>query len=174
MKSSTIEFIAPSEYMVSCSFDCQFASSLDKFKFQLRPPQPAIYLFLLDVSQIAQQSGYLDVVCQQLADHLDDLPGDARAKVGFIAYNSAVHFYSIAEGFNQPHEITVVDIDDPFLPCPDNLLINLNECKELIKDLLCQLPKRFANSYDSNSALGAALQIAFKLMVCGKNDSCQR
>lgn len=117
------------------------------------------------MSQIAQQSGYLDVVCQQLSDHLEDLPGDARAKVGFIAYNSAVHFYSIADGFNQPHEITVVDIEDPFLPCPDNLLINLNECKELIKDLLCQLPKRFENSYDSNSALGAALQIAFKLMV---------
>lgn len=105
------------------------------------------------------------MVCQQLADHLDDLPGDARTQVGFIAYNSAVHFYSIADGFNQPHEITVVDIEDPFLPCPDNLLINLNECKELIKDLLCQLPKRFANSYDSNSALGAALQIAYKLMV---------
>lgn len=120
---------------------------------------------MLDVSQIAQQSGYLEVVCQQLTDHLEDLPGDARAKVGFIAYNSAVHFYSIADGFNQPHEITVVDIDDPFLPCPDNLLINLNECKELIKDLLSQLPKRFANSYDSNSALGAALQIAYKLMV---------
>ncbi len=94
-------------------------------------------------------------------------------KVGFIAYNSAVHFYSIADGFNQPHEITVVDIDDPFLPCPDNLLINLNECKELIKDLLLQLPKRFANSYDSNSALGAALQIAYKLMVINGNGECE-
>lgn len=96
---------------------------------------------------------------------MESLPGDVRAQVGFIAYNSAVHFYGIAEGYNQPHEITVVDIDDPFLPFPDTLLINLKECKELIKDLLVQLPNRFANSYDSNSALGAALQIAFKLMV---------
>lgn len=93
------------------------------------------------------------------------MPGDVRAQIGFVAYNSAVHFYSLAEGFNQPHEITVVDIDDPFLPCPDNLLINLNECKDLIKDLLTQLPQRFAHTHDSNSALGAALQVAFKLMV---------
>lgn len=117
------------------------------------------------MSQIAQQSGYLDIVCSTLSEHLDGLPGDVRTKVGFIAYNSAVHFYHIADGFNQPHEITVVDIDEPFLPYPDNLLINLKECRELIKDLLVQLPTRFANSYDSNSALGTALQIAYKLMV---------
>lgn len=111
------------------------------------------------------QSGYLDVLCIALAEHLEKLPGDARTQVGFIAYNSAVHFYSIAEGYSQPHEITVVDIEEPFLPCPDNLLINLGECKELIRDLLQQLPKRFAHSYDTNSALGAALQIAYKMMV---------
>lgn len=92
IKSSTIEFIAPSEYM-------------------LRPPQPAVYLFLLDVSGLAQQSGYLEVACQTISEQLNNLPGDARTQVGFVAYNSAVHFYNIAEGFNQPHEITVLDID---------------------------------------------------------------
>lgn len=56
-------------------------------------------------------------------------------------------------------------ISDVFLPCPDNLLINLKECRELINDLLLQLPKRYANDHDNQSALGAALQVAFKLMV---------
>lgn len=114
---------------------------------------------------MAQQTGYLSVMCDTLSEHLESLRGDARTQVGFIAFNSAVHFYSIAEGFNQPHEITVVDIEDPFLPCPDNLLINLRDCKELIRDLLTQLQKRFADTFDSNSALGSALQIAAKLMV---------
>jgi hypothetical protein len=41
----------------------------------------------------------------------------------------------------------------------------LKECRELINDLLAQLPKRFANEPDNKSALGAALQAAFKLMV---------
>ncbi|XP_050322830.1 protein transport protein Sec24A [Bactrocera neohumeralis] len=145
VRSSTIEFIAPSEYM-------------------LRPPQPAIYLFLFDVSIIAQQSGYLENICATLSKHLDDMPGDARTQIGFIAYNSHVHFYSMAEGYNQPHELTLLDIDDPFLPRPDNLLVNLKECKELVKDLLTQLPKRFADTHDPGSALGSALQVAYKLM----------
>lgn len=83
----------------------------------LRPPQPAVYLFLLDVSSLAQQSGYLEIACQTISEQLDNLPGDARAQVGFIAFNSAVHFYNIAEGFNQPHEITVLEVDGEFCCC---------------------------------------------------------
>ncbi|XP_052842753.1 protein transport protein Sec24A [Drosophila gunungcola] len=145
VRSSTIEFIAPSEYM-------------------LRPPQPAMYLFLFDVSIIAQQSGYLEAACATLNRHLDEMPGDARTQVGFICFDSFVHFYSMAEGLNQPHEMTLLDIEDPFLPRPDSLLVNLKECKELVRDLLKQLPKRFAHTHDPGSALGAALQVAFKLM----------
>uniref|UniRef100_A0A336LPL5 CSON000209 protein n=1 Tax=Culicoides sonorensis TaxID=179676 RepID=A0A336LPL5_CULSO len=129
VKSSTIEFIAPSEYT-------------------LRPPQPAIFLFLLDVSSIAQQTGYLQVVCDTILEQLEKLPGDTRKQIGFIAYNSAVHFYNIAENFNQPHEVTVLDLEDIFLPFPDNLVVNLKACTELIKDLLGQLPKRFENHHD--------------------------
>uniref|UniRef100_A0A182HNS1 Protein transport protein Sec24B n=1 Tax=Anopheles arabiensis TaxID=7173 RepID=A0A182HNS1_ANOAR len=54
--------------------------------------------------------------------------------------------------------------DHVFLPYPDNLLVNLKSCKELVKDLLKQLPKRFEHTHDTHSALGAALQVAYKLM----------
>jgi hypothetical protein len=54
---------------------------------------------------------------------------------------------------------------DVFLPCPDNLLVNLAESRELVKDLLNQFPTKFLNSHDTNSALGPALQAAYKLMV---------
>ncbi|KAH1019976.1 hypothetical protein HUJ04_009713 [Dendroctonus ponderosae] len=145
VKSSTIEYIAPAEYM-------------------LRPPQPAVYLFLLDVSRLAIESGYLEVLCHTLLEELQNIPGDARAQIGFIAYDSNLHFFSMAEGLNQPHEMTILDIDDVFLPTPDNLLVNLRDRRELLEDLLKLLPKRFANTFDENSALGAALQIAHKLM----------
>jgi protein transport protein SEC24 len=62
-------------------------------------------------------------------------------------------------------QLTFESPTDVFLPTPDNLLVNLKECRELINDLLQQLPKRFANEHDNKSALGAALQAAFKLMV---------
>lgn len=90
---------------------------------QLRPPQPAIFLFLLDVSSIAQQTGYLHVVCDTIMEQLERLPGDTRKQVGFIAYNSAVHFYNIAETFNQPHEVTVLDLDGKFIQKKFNLFL---------------------------------------------------
>ncbi|XP_057650879.1 protein transport protein Sec24A [Diorhabda carinulata] len=145
IKASTLEYIAPAEYM-------------------LRPPQPAVYLYLLDVSKLAVESGYLNIVSNILLDELKNLPGDARTQIGFIAYDSALHFYSLPEGITQPHEMTILDIDDVFLPTPDNLLVNLKDRMDLIADLLRLLPTRFSNSFDTNSALGAALQVAFKMM----------
>nr|NVI77993.1 Sec24AB ortholog [Cucujiformia] len=145
IKTSTIEYIAPTEYM-------------------LRPPQPAVYLFLLDISRLAIESGYLHIFCKVLLEELSNLPGDSRTQVGFIAYNSSLHFFSLAEGLNQPHEMVVLDLDDIFLPCPDNLLVNLKDRIDLINDLLKQLSTRYSNSYDNNSALGAALQAAHRLM----------
>lgn len=38
---------------------------------QLRPPQPAVYLFVLDVSHNAVEAGYLTVLCQSLLENLD-------------------------------------------------------------------------------------------------------
>jgi hypothetical protein len=91
-KSATIEFIAPSEYM-------------------LRPPQPAVYIFCLDVSRSAVETGYLKVFCDILADELEKLPGDSRTQVGFITYDRVVHFYSLPDGATQPTQLTVCDID---------------------------------------------------------------
>lgn len=38
---------------------------------QLRPPQPAVYLFILDVSHNAVETGYLSVFCQSLLDNIN-------------------------------------------------------------------------------------------------------
>ncbi|KAM4620657.1 protein transport protein Sec24A isoform 2-T3 [Polymixia lowei] len=145
VQNATIEFIAPSEYM-------------------LRPPQPAVYLFVLDVSHNAVETGYLNVFCQSLLDNINALPGDSRTKVGFITFDSTIHFYNLQEGFSQPQMLIVSDIEDIFLPTPDSLLVNLNECKELVQDLLKSLPHIFGKTMETQSALGPALQAAFKLL----------
>ncbi|XP_022618156.1 protein transport protein Sec24A isoform X5 [Seriola dumerili] len=145
VQNTTIEFIAPSEYM-------------------LRPPQPAVYLFVLDVSHNAVETGYLNVFCQSLLDNINALPGDSRTKVGFITFDSTIHFYNLQEGLSQPQMLIVSDIEDIFLPTPDSLLVNLNECKELVQDLLKSLPSLFEKTMETQSALGSALQAAFKLL----------
>lgn len=145
VQNSTVEFIASSDYM-------------------LRPPQPAVYLFVLDVSHNAVEAGYLSVLCQSLLENLDKLPGDSRTRIGFMTFDSTIHFYNLQEGLSQPQMMIVSDIDDVFLPTPDSLLVNLYESKELIKDLLNALPNMFLNTRETHSALGPALQAAFKLM----------
>ncbi|KAM5255379.1 protein transport protein Sec24B isoform 2-T2 [Ctenodactylus gundi] len=145
VQNSTVEFIASSDYM-------------------LRPPQPAVYLFVLDVSHNAVEAGYLTVLCQALLENLDKLPGDSRTRIGFMTFDSTIHFYNLQEGLSQPQMLIVSDIDDVFLPTPDSLLVNLYESKELIKDLLNALPDMFNNTRETHSALGPALQAASKLM----------
>uniref|UniRef100_A0A8C0GIN6 SEC24 homolog A, COPII coat complex component n=1 Tax=Chelonoidis abingdonii TaxID=106734 RepID=A0A8C0GIN6_CHEAB len=145
VQNATIEFMAPSEYM-------------------LRPPQPPVYLFVFDVSHNAIETGYLTTVSKTLLDNLDLLPGNTRTKIGFITFDSTIHFYSLQEGLSQPQMLIVSDIEDVFIPMPENLLVNLNENKELIQDLLRTLPQMFTKSLETQSALGPALQAAFKLM----------
>ncbi|XP_069486977.1 protein transport protein Sec24B isoform X2 [Ambystoma mexicanum] len=145
VQNSTVEFIASSDYM-------------------LRPPQPAVYLFVFDVSHNAVEAGYLNIVCQSLLENLEKLPGDSRTRIGFITFDSTVHFYNLQEGLSQPQMLIVSEIDDIFLPTPDSLLVNLHESKELIVDLLNSLPNLFSSTRETHSALGPALQAACKLM----------
>ncbi|XP_023651648.1 protein transport protein Sec24B isoform X3 [Paramormyrops kingsleyae] len=145
VQNSTVEFIASSDYM-------------------LRPPQPAVYLFVLDVSHNAVETGYLTIFCQSLLDNLDKLPGDTRTRLGFVTFDSTIHFYNLQEGLSQPQMLVVSDIEDIFLPTPDSLLVNLKESRELVKDLLSSLPGMFTHTRETHSALGPALQAAYKLM----------
>lgn len=74
----SVEFIAPVEYMV-------------------RPPQPASYLFLFECSAHAHQLGYVPVLAQSILSSLDMIPGDSRTLIGFIGFNSKVHFFNFSE-----------------------------------------------------------------------------
>lgn len=86
IQNGTVEYIAPSEYMV-------------------RPPQAATYLFVLDVSFQAVETGYLKVATDVLLDCLDQLPGDRRTTIGFVTFDSAVHFYSLDSGSGLPRQM---------------------------------------------------------------------
>ena len=84
--------------------------------------------------------------------------------MSFITYDRSVHFYSLPEGASQPTQLTVCDVDDVFLPSPSDILVNLQENNGLVRQLLEALPEMFANSYSTESALGAALQVNLQIL----------
>lgn len=60
--------------------------------------------------------------------------------------------------------LVVSDLDDVFLPKPHDLLVNLTEGRAGIESLLSRLGEMFADNNVVGSALGAALQAAYKLV----------
>jgi protein transport protein SEC24 len=61
----------------------------------------------------------------------------------------------------------VPDLDDIYLPRPTDLLVNLTEAKASVENLLGRFPELFADNTTIGSALGPALQAAFKMIVSG-------
>ena len=44
---------------------------------------------------------------------------------------STLHFYNLKPGLAAPQMMVVAEVDDPFVPLPDDLLVNLRESREV-------------------------------------------
>lgn len=151
------EFVAPQEYMV-------------------RAPQPLIYLFLFDVSYAGVTSGLLATAARCILESLDRIPNtDRRTRLGFMAVDSSLHYFSIprdstaqegeeSESSGEARMLVVSDLDEPFLPTPEDLLVNLSECRTNIERFLEKLQGMFANTQNPSSAMGSALRAGHKLI----------
>ena len=152
-----VEFVAPAEYMV-------------------RPPQPPVFLFVVEVSYTAVSSGMLRCMASTIRHTLDRLPGGERTQVGLITFDTSLHFYNL--NGSSPQMLVVPELDEVFLPMPNDLLVNLVDHKEHVATLLERLPDMFAGSQSGEVALGPALKAAFQIQqhVGGKMHvfSCTR
>ncbi|KAF7360326.1 Protein transporter SEC24 [Mycena venus] len=147
LNHSVVEFVAPTEYMV-------------------RAPQPAVYIFLIDVSHSAVQSGMVATATRALLENLDRIPDDDNiTKVGIICYDVSLYFFSMAPGSTDSTMLVVSDIDDVFLPKPTDLLVNLSEARPALEALLGRIGEMFQDNSIIGSALGPALQAGSKLMA---------
>jgi protein transport protein SEC24 len=68
---------------------------------------------------------YTKVCAATIKEVLDHLPGAPRTRIGIITYDSAVHFYNLKAGLKSPQMMIVPDIQELFIPIPDELLVNL-------------------------------------------------
>ena len=156
LNSSVVEFIAPQEYMV-------------------RPPQPLVYLFVFDVSHASVTNGLLATSARCILESLDRIPNaDRRTRVGFMAVDSSLHYFSIQpDQLVQENEepevkdasmLVVSDLDEPFMPTPGDLLVTLTECRRNIEHFLTKLQGMFQNTQNTSSAMGPALRAGHRLI----------
>lgn len=106
--------------------------------------------------------------CDILLESLNTLPGDARTQIGFLTYDSRLHFYDLSDRHNGSFRVMIMpDLDEKLedsLPLPDGLMVTLAECRVVVENFLQELPKLYQDNHETDSALGAALQIAQKLL----------
>lgn len=153
LNHAVVEFIAPQEYMV-------------------RPPQPLVYLFLLDVSFASITNGLLATAARCILESLDRIPNaDRRTRVGFIAADSSLYYFSIPRDSQDPSQVidasmlVVSDLEEPFLPTPEDLLVTMTECRRNIENFLNRLQSMFQHTQNGGSCLGAALRAGHKLIA---------
>ena len=103
---------------------------------------PPTFVFVLDVSKPAIDSGYLALATSTIKNIIENqlLPGGERTKVGFITYDSSVHFYNLRPTLKQPQMFVVSDVEQMFLPQPEDLLVLLQESQDLVINLLESIP----------------------------------
>ncbi|KDR80013.1 hypothetical protein GALMADRAFT_222930 [Galerina marginata CBS 339.88] len=146
LNHAVVEYVAPTEYMV-------------------RPPQPAVFVFLIDVSHTAVQSGMVATATRTILENLDRIPDeDERTKIAIICYDVSLYFFSMTPGSTDSSMLVVSDIDDVFLPKPNDLLVNIAESRAALEGLLGRIGDMFQENSIIGSALGPALQAGFKLM----------
>jgi protein transport protein SEC24 len=149
LNHGVVEFVAPQEYMV-------------------RPPQPLVYLFLFDVSYAAVSTGLLATSARTILDSLNRIPNaDRRTRLGFIAVDSSLHYFSIPKDGDENAEtsmLVVSDLEEPFLPVPQDLLVPLAESRVSIENFLTKLPEMFQNNQNNSSCMGSALRAGHKLI----------
>jgi protein transport protein SEC24 len=142
----SLEIVAPVDYMV-------------------RQPMPPVYFFVIDVSEASVKSGMLQTLCETVMSTLDKLPGDKRTLVGFLTFDSTVHFYSLKSGpTSTPQMFVMSDLDDVFLPQPQDLLVNLDESRSQVEQLVSSLASMHSKTRDVEAALGPALEGALQVM----------
>lgn len=124
--NGTVDFMATQEYCV-------------------RPLQEPIYVFAVDVSEQALQTGFTHAALRGVRQALNHLPGGERVRVGILTFGSHVNFYTVLHDHTttsaDPVQVHLSDMDDPFCAIsPDQWIFNLGTQGDAIQLLIDSIP----------------------------------
>ena len=83
----------------------------------VRPPQPLVFVFLIDVSYGAIQSGRVATATRTIFESLERIPNaDNQTKTTIIGFDTALYFFSLISGTTESSVMVVSNTEDVFLP----------------------------------------------------------
>ncbi|XP_025201157.1 protein transport protein Sec24D isoform X3 [Melanaphis sacchari] len=154
------EFIVPKEY---CRKEIQ--------------PKPPAYIFVIDVSYNNIKSGLVRLICAFMKELLTQLPTElgnekSKIRVGFITYDTTVHFYNIKDTLVVPQMMIVGDTSEVFMPLLDGFLCDPEQSSQVIDVLMEQIPTQFNETRTTETILLPAIKAGMEALknadCCGK------
>ncbi|KIJ62132.1 hypothetical protein HYDPIDRAFT_182910 [Hydnomerulius pinastri MD-312] len=132
-----------------------------------RKPQPLNYLFALDVSIQAVESGFLQSACNTILDVLyggTSVDGTTfepcfpqGCGIGILTFDQTLHFHNLSANLPQASQLIVADLEEIFLPLRDGLFVDPWESRTVIESLISTLPERHNDTVVREACLGGAL-----------------
>lgn len=100
-------------------------------------PLPLHYVFLVDISLLANENGSSVAVVEGIRtciEHISDF--QPNCKVAIMAFDSKVRFFNLSPSLETAQEYIIGDLSDVFLPFFEGLFVSPQESARIIDDTL--------------------------------------
>ena len=92
-------------------------------EYSIREAAPLACIFVIDASQAALNAGITQRVCEAMTLAIDS--GEVKpARVGVALFSDVIQYVTMRPGSHQPHVVVVPDVDDPYAPLSESLLLD--------------------------------------------------
>ncbi|CAD6191879.1 unnamed protein product [Caenorhabditis auriculariae] len=146
----------------------EFVATKQYCKNGLPPKEPA-FIFMVDVSYNAMSCGLVQILCQNLERILQALPKElgqpeSSIRIGLATFDQVIHFFDLSSA--QPKMLVMNDIQEPFVPLVDGLLLPYSEALNGLRTALAEIPRIFAPSRTTETILFPVVQAGVDALKC--------
>lgn len=141
----TVDFVAPEDYWAARPaerLEPSFVSLPGPSTRAARAPVPLHYVFAIEVTAEAVESGFTHAACEAIRSALYDEPRVPLTHVAIITFDREICFYNVSPQLGQPHMLVLPDVDEVFTPLRDDLFVDAAQSRDLIEGLLESIPTR--------------------------------
>lgn len=129
-----------------------------------KPSVPLHYVFLIDVTSLANENGSSLAVIEGIRSSVDYIiENQPNCKLAIIAYDNKLKFFNLKPELETAQEYVISELDDVFLPFYNGLFADPAESKHVIDQTLSRLAAFITNDkyyHVPQACFGSAIQAA--------------